>query len=390
MHKVKSYFLTFLFAACILWAGYVVIMESGKKVLENETIIEETSYEDTGSNIFYGKIEEDIELFPWNYYPGKKAKKGWDNKDAWGNMLHPFFQYNMSLNEFGEIDETKMKAWQNICLEELIAHQAGVSVGELEGVYGAKNSTIMDDIRIVENSVAGTLYFYQDSLELEQTQYQVRIAMRNDSIISFLCAEKRSGERSKGIWEAGKAKLVDLLEEEETRLEDYYQYMVFVYELGDVTLFGPDGERINCYLESLRFLDDILLGRISTAEIMWDLVKESSIDSNEADAYEASEIKAKEDAGNSQEEISGDGEGKKSAAIGVVDAETGTALETDEKTAFPEASVESVENAAPGFSYQIVDLGEMILLLMQGENTIGVYYDPIAQKFCGYNYFYGY
>lgn len=64
MHRVKSLFLTLLCAGMILAAGYLVIVQSGQKVLERERILEESVYEDTSSNIFYGKIEEDIELFP--------------------------------------------------------------------------------------------------------------------------------------------------------------------------------------------------------------------------------------------------------------------------------------------------------------------------------------
>ena len=51
---------------------------------------------------------------------------------------------------------------------------------------------------------------------------------------------------------------------------------------------------------------------------------------------------------------------------------------------------EQEADPAPSFSYQIVDLKDMILLLMQGESTIGIFYDPIAQEFCGYNFFYEY
>ena len=39
------------------------------------------------------------------------------------------------------------------------------------------------------------------------------------------------------------------------------------------------------------------------------------------------------------------------------------------------------------YSYQVVELKDMILLLVQGELTIGIYYDPVNQAFCGYNYF---
>ena len=97
MIKIKSMALTFLCAAIILGAGYLVIVESGKKVLEKERILEETRYESTSSNIFYGKIEEDIELFPWNYYP--------DNETV--SEVYPQF-YQMLLDYGDSMEEAKV------------------------------------------------------------------------------------------------------------------------------------------------------------------------------------------------------------------------------------------------------------------------------------------
>ena len=54
MHRLKSILLTLFCAGIILGAGYLVIVESGKKVLEKERTLEEASYEGASSNIFYG------------------------------------------------------------------------------------------------------------------------------------------------------------------------------------------------------------------------------------------------------------------------------------------------------------------------------------------------
>lgn len=40
------------------------------------------------------------------------------------------------------------------------------------------------------------------------------------------------------------------------------------------------------------------------------------------------------------------------------------------------------------YSYQVVELKDMILILVQGDAAMGLYFDPINQKFCGYNFFY--
>ena len=64
---------------------------------------------------------------------------------------------------------------------------------------------------------------------------------------------------------------------------------------------------------------------------------------------------------------------------------------TIEANASSDKEKESIaEDSQLGYSYQIVELKDMILLLMQGQETLGVYYDPIAQRFCGYNFFYEY
>lgn len=61
-------------------------------------------------------------------------------------------------------------------------------------------------------------------------------------------------------------------------------------------------------------------------------------------------------------------------------------MEYDKEVTAVQPSEEVLEETE-GYSYQIVELKDMILLLMQGEHTIDIYYDPVRQRFCGYNYF---
>ena len=109
MAKIKSRALTLLCAGIVLGVGYLVIVESGKKVLEKERILEEAEYESTSSNIFYGKIEEDIELFPWNYYPEDETAAGnhyLEGEDSAG--IHPDF-YRILLDYGESPEETREK-----------------------------------------------------------------------------------------------------------------------------------------------------------------------------------------------------------------------------------------------------------------------------------------
>lgn len=189
MIKIKSMALTFLCAAIILGAGYLVIVESGKKVLEKERILEETRYESTSSNIFYGKIEEDIELFPWNYYP--------DNETV--SEVYPQF-YQMLLDYGDSMEEAKEKTdWY---LYQMIACESHERVEDIWKVYQKKQKKIVDSLVMTENSPIGPVYFYQDMLEVNQSQYQVRIACSEWHIVSFICQEISAEEWDREIGRA--------------------------------------------------------------------------------------------------------------------------------------------------------------------------------------------
>ena len=125
MHRVKSLFLTLFCAGIILGAGYLVIVKSGQKVLERERILEESVYEDTSSNIFYGKIEEDVELFPWSYYP----------KDSTSEITGDFPKFQaMAWEDWDEETEAELREAQNWYLYQMIGWQSdmpGEEVWEL-------------------------------------------------------------------------------------------------------------------------------------------------------------------------------------------------------------------------------------------------------------------
>ncbi len=494
MHKVKSMLLTLLCMGVVLCVGYLMIMESGRRVLENGIMLEETDYESTSSNIFYGKIEEDIELFPWNYYPGDDAEVGWSSELG----THPLFQFSIMASDPDIVDvmEEELKSLQSWYLCRMIAYKADCEAAEVWDIYNRRQHTLMDEIRMVESSPIGYLYFYQDTLNLNGKRYQVRICFTQWNVISFICMEERIGEsreseaaqdaskgqgsgkakgsgvsqggeaaqdsgsqeagksqgtsesqgeeaaqdasvsrggeaaqgasesqggeagKSQGMgvsqgsgasqdtgesqgaaqtqdaggyslpgerqkaWEEGKEKLVELLGESEAQMEEYFAYMTFLREWDDTAFYMEDkDEYVNCYLKSLQWLDRIQKGEEEKDEelsrILWRIdeikMQENGMFSQENDA----DVKIEEEKGNLEET-----EAEAGAKVGAINS------------AAPEVDYDLLEEPAetsPSFSYQIVDLKDMILLLMQGENnTIGIFYDPIAQEFCGYNYFYEY
>ena len=416
MHKGKSMFLTILCMGVILGFGYLLIMESGQKVLENGIMLEETDYESTSSNIFYGKIEEDIEVFPWNYYPGDEAGLGWETESG----IHPMFQYSILSDDAGSVEE-ELKSLQSWYLCQMITNS---TPSEVWSIFEKKQHTIMDEICMVENSPVGALFFYEDMLSIKGKRYQVRVSFTQWNIINFVCMEEREqddsgsqgssgtqasvkkrmalgsqenakSEGSRGIqasarnqaeWEEGKESLAKILGESEEQMEEYFAYMSFLRDWDDTVFYVGDMESYaNCYLESLQWLDQIQRGKTEKnqglAYVLERMEEIKNVENSMYNAEDMGDYKAK-DADSALGEEKVEIEEKMGADATVASGGT----EEEEYGLVAEQEAEP----APSFSYQIVDLKDMILLLMQGESTIGIFYDPIAQEFCGYNFFYEY
>lgn len=340
MHRIKSLFLTLLCAGMILGAGYLVIVKSGQKVLERERILEESMYEDTSSNIFYGKIEEDIELFPWSYYPQDNTAENIGD--------FPKFQA-MGIEEWDEEVEAEVKEAQDWYLYQMIGCQSGMSAEEVWELYHNSQKSIMDSMIRVDNSPFGpvTIYFYQDTMQLGEQQYQIRIACSDWNIISFNCFKYRDGqERDREAWAEGKEKLVGILEKSEEQFAEYYKYMLLLRDQ-DLMVTYDDG--ISTYLQSLYWLEAIMDGKEYGSDYISDDIRNMMEDWMP------------------------------------VSSEKGNVNMSDGGS-----ETETVMDAKSSYSYQIVDLKDMILLLMQGEETLGIFYDPMEQRFCGYNFFYEY
>ena len=382
-------------------------------------MLEETDYESTSSNIFYGKIEEDIEVFPWNYYPGDEAGLGWKTESG----IHPMFQYSMLSDDDDSVEE-ELKSLQSWYLCQMIAYKTNSTPSEVWSIFEKKQHTIMDEICMVENSPVGALFFYEDMLSIKGKRYQVRVSFTQWNIINFVCMEEREQDdsgrqgssgtqasvkkrmalgsqksaksedgkgfqasaRSQAEWEEGKESLAKILGESEEQMEEYFAYMSFLRDWDDTVFYVGDMESYaNCYLESLQWLDQIQRGKT---------------EKNQGLAYileRMEEIKYVENSMYNVEDM-GDYKAKDAdSALGEEKVETEEKMGVDATAALGEPEeeeyglvAEQEAEPAPSFSYQIVDLKDMILLLMQGESTIGIFYDPIAQEFCGYNFFYEY
>ncbi len=417
MNRAKPMLLTVFFAFVILGAGYFGIRESGGRILKSGSTLEELDYENTSSNIFYGKIEEDIELFPWNYYPQQGGEKG---------VPSLFLEERMSvLPEGMGPDDGKEAAYAaDWYFVQMIAYECGADAKEVwEHYEGRPGGGIIQNMQMAETRADGCLYFFQDVLELDGKKYQVRIACSEWGILNFTCAEYSHGKKgSREGWEEGKEKLADIVERSDGGLEECFAYLLGLQEIGlDVgwekgeyamisfermpfcyELYRNDEKKcVNACLQGLAWLDGMLGNGGRAAQGQEGAESQSVLPDEGAGAAYAEngaagttpEESGMEDAARPILEYEGNQEAIRSIeaygmrreaeqimeeeAFGI--SESGQDLEDG-----PGLSEEMPEN-----SYQIVELSDMILLLMQGETmTIGVYYDPMSQRFCGYHYFY--
>ncbi|MCI8300266.1 MAG: hypothetical protein HFI69_07945 [Lachnospiraceae bacterium] len=340
MRRIKSMLLTLICAAVILGIGYLGIVESGKEILRRESVPEKVEYDNVGSNIFYGKIDDDIEIFPWNYYVtnGKGLTSGVPE------FLSEALAVQQSKFDAGEwsVQEDKMVNAVDCYFGQLIAYETDTQIEEVLNCYEDSGRHIYYNMVLEKGTGYGNIYFYQDILQLGEKQYQVRIACGDWSVISFCCAEyDPKDRREQKKWKKGKQKLVSVLEKFENELADYVTFMTKV-EIMSVPYFYLDENELNnmenAYLSSFCFLDYVMQqGESQTAE----LTEEMQVI---REYWESERL-----------------------ALG------------------EEKGMEDLY-----YSYQVVELKDMILLLAQGDETIGIYYDPVNQKFCGYNYFYEY
>lgn len=323
--KTGSFLLTFFCAALILGVGYLGIVKGGKIILGTEEKPQKANFEDTGSNVFFGKIEDDIQLFPWNYY-GQNEVENFEKTDE----------------EAGRLKLLQEKVYS------MEAVHCGVERETIDKLYEKKGSTILKNVRVFDTEY-GLIFFYQDTLEVQGKQYQVKAAFDEFVILNFTCIETREeGARQTEIWKEGKEKLKEMLDNYSNEI---YTVMFNIEELE----YLSSGE-LNVMLEYYMSSDKL--------ETPYD---QKIIDKEKKSLFVESYAVQVE---NLQKMLSNDNMN--------VEAEDEMWIMGDN------SSYDDIGE----YSYQIIELDDVILLLVQGEYMCqGVYYDPITQKFCGYNLF---
>lgn len=220
MKLFKSILITFFCAVAVLIIGYAGIVLSGEQILQVPSEPEPVTMEGDISGLFYSKIEDDIQLYPWNYYPGKQ-----DNTAAEGDSP-PTNVFSEKDTASGPFEEYSLFL-ENDVFYMLIALAADVDPQEVSQWYGQQGKTIMMNmVQGREENEAVDVFFYDEAIRLNGKEYQVEISCNQWSIISFSCIQQQDENVKKTEkWKEQKEILAKWMEENPGKMELIYSSM---------------------------------------------------------------------------------------------------------------------------------------------------------------------
>lgn len=196
---ILAMIVTMLCALLILVGGYAGIALGGEGMLKISQEPEKITMSEDISNLFYSRIEDDVQLRPWNYDTEENAADGSISAE----------------NELFDKAES---------LYALISVAAGVEMQEVIRWYNSQDKTILNEMvtRYVENEDA-YYFFYDDVIRLNGREYHVKICTDREMIYSFSCLRpKEENVRDSERWGDNKEQLSSLLKQ-------YEETMGFVY-----------------------------------------------------------------------------------------------------------------------------------------------------------------
>lgn len=225
MNRIRSSALTLLCGMIILALGYVGIVKGGGMLLHNENSPQKTDYENTGANVFYGKIDDDIEIFPWNSYPVQQEGMSQELDPAQGgevSMGYPEFDYK----------QWNLAEKENQLFYSLIGFYTGDETKEISQWYAGQQKDIVGNMERVDTGYE-SFYFYQDIIQAGGKAYQIKLACNDWSILSLTCVELRSTSvKDTQEWEDGKKRLVSILDKYKDIIEPYMQETAGLFNQG--------------------------------------------------------------------------------------------------------------------------------------------------------------
>lgn len=303
MKTVRSLLLTLVCAAVILAVGYGGIILSGEQVLKSPSEPERVIMTGNLSNLFYSRLEDDIVLYPWNYYTEEEVA---DEEGGWR-------EYMMSYDPYLE---------SNV-LYALIAMVADVDHYVVSQWYDTQNKTILGSMRqgIYPDGNPAGFYFYEDRLSLEGQEYEVKLASNGINIVSFSCIPVREeGIQETEEWAENREKFRVWIEKNSSRINDLLASVLWIYnsiiEVNDWYLYTG---------------------------MLWDFFDETE-SADKGYVYDS--------------------------------------VWKEELYAILKAY--GLEDSP----IQMIELKDSILLLMEGDITVGLYYDVLKQRIIGFHLFF--
>lgn len=306
MKIVKSILITLLCALAILAVGYAGIIVSGEQVLKSDTEPELVTMDANISNLFYSRLEDDIQLFPWNYYP--------EDSDAAAEDVESFF---MEYSPYVEND----------IFYTLIALAAGVENQEVSSWYAQQEKTIMTSMKqgVEQDGTTVGLFFYDDVIRLSGKEYRVKIACSMYNIISFSCIPCREeGIKETVEWNKNKEQFMKWTEENEELLLLAWARMCDIY-------YNVDGTDI--WYEYIYLYQDYLTAVYSVRNL--DEIMYTEVDNQMNSSKEGFEADYDYDK----------------------------------------------------LPIQIIEWKDSLFIMLEGDVTVGLYYDVLKQQVTGFHFF---
>lgn len=186
---------TLVCSLIILGLGYAGIALGSDEILKISQEPEQISMSENISNRFYSRIEDDVQLYPWNY-----------DTEAGGST------------EGLPASETLMGIEETLYM--LIATAADVEVQEVIRWYGNQEKDILDDVVTRYAETEGRFfYFYNDCIRLNGREYRVKFSADEGYIFSFSCLRTKDERvRDSQQWSENKEQLSEFVGNNEREL----------------------------------------------------------------------------------------------------------------------------------------------------------------------------
>ncbi len=320
-----SLVVTLLCALIILGAGYTGIALGGEEMLKTPQEAERVTMTEEESNLFYSRIEDDVQLHPWNYYAQESERDGEVS----------------AITELANMEQD---------LYILIALAADVEVQEVIRWYNGQDKSILSDVTSrYEEETDCFYFFYDDVIRLNGREYHVKFCSDRARLYSFSCLRpKEPGIRDSEEWREKKEALGEQLNQNSEELSGLYQYMYDIHwQARDVFDWGVDVE--------LYLVLDTSFYELQYRE------ESNGVDSGRE--------------GNRNTVVVSQAE--------VAQKKTSEEIQREEMAVWD--ALEEMEG--DDLDLQMVELDDCILLMSGQYSVPAIYYDVIEQKVAGFHFF---